>query len=169
MELGSVAIATVIAISIIINIYIARRQESRYNDEQRRQTKVASANLAYKILGAWRAKEGFPDLLYKIRDPDAVPDETDAYSALDLFENIAVWWNDGTLDELHVKEFFGTNLNDARNNHTMMGFMQSLRKKDPKHYYVNLDRLLNRVEEWGIKSQFSGGCLPPDPPLTKSR
>ena len=168
MDLGSAAIAIVIAVSIITNVVIARRQESRYNEEQRRQTKVASANLAYKILRAWRTEGWFIDLLSKIRDPNAVPDEADAYSALDLFEDIAVLWNDGTLNESHVKEFFGTNLNNVRNNHAMMGFMDALRKNDPEYYYVNLDELLKRVEKWGIKSQFSGGRLPPEPPLTNS-
>ena len=169
MDMGSIGIMSAIIVSIAINIWLARRQESRYNTQMERQTKVDSAKLTHKLLGAWRTKGWFTNLLYKIRDPDAVPDEIGAYAALDLFENIAVWWSDGTLDERHVKEFFGTSLNDARNNHAMMNFMDTLRNKDSEHYYVNLAKLLDRVKEWNIKSQFSGGCMPPDPPLTKSR
>ena len=170
MDVSSFVIAIVIGISIIVNIYIARSQESRYNDQMKRQTKVDSANLIYKLQEAWRVDGRFTDLLVKIRDPDAVldPEKDEIYPALDLFEDIAVWWNDMTLDDNHVKEFFGTNLVHLKNNRSIMKFMESKRKMNPDYYYVNLEKLLRRVKEWNIDSQLPGGRLPPTPPLTNS-
>ena len=163
---ASIALPVAIGLSIWVNFKMARNQESRYNDQIERQTKVDSANLVYKLQGAWRAGGKFTDLLNKIRDPDAVldPDKDEVYPALDLFEDIAVLWNDKTLDDLHVKEFFGTNLANVKNNHSMMGFLESEREKNPDYYYCNLARLLDRVEEWKIGAQSSEGRLPPEPP-----
>ena len=111
----------------------------------RGQKKIASANLVYKYKGAWRHGGRFIELLGKIKNTGTVVDPKQDYvwPTLDHFEDIAILWNQGVLDFDQVKEFFGTNLTDIKNNASLMGHLKDANKN--YGYYANLWELIKKI------------------------
>ena len=110
-----------------------------------RQKKIASANLILKYKGAWRYGGEFIELLGRIKNTDTVVDPKQDYvwPTLDHFEDIAILWNQDVLDFNQVKEFFGTNLTDIKNNASLMSHLKDANKNHG--HYANLWELLKKI------------------------
>ena len=111
----------------------------------RGQKKIASANLVFKYKGAWRHGGEFIELLGKIKNTGAVVDPNQDYvwPTLDHFEDIAILWNQDVLDFNQVKEFFGTNLTNIKNNDSLMSHLKDANKN--YSHYANLLELLKKI------------------------
>lgn len=118
--------------------------------QTKKQAKVASANLILELLKPWR-NESFKQLLEAISVPMVTKyDETKLEEFLNQLENIAIFWKDGTLEETHVKEFFGVNLKSVRDDEFIQSYMKKWVDKQPDYYFVNLRELTKKLDEWKI-------------------
>jgi hypothetical protein len=146
-----VAIATIIsggAAAIGIMLSTTNIIKSRY--ENNHQKKVSSATLILDLLKPWR-EEDVPKLLNEIADPNiAKYDEEKLEKLLNHLEDIATFWKDGTLSETHVKEFFGSNLKSIRGDKFIQDYIKKWNDKNPNYYFVNLKKLIKKVEDWKI-------------------
>jgi len=116
----------------------------------KKQSQISSANLILELLQPWR-KQSFKDFLKEIADPNITQyDEVNLEEFLNQLEDIAIFWKDGTLSEVHVKEFFGTNLKTVRDDESIQNYMKKWINKNPDYYFVNLTNLIKKVEEWKI-------------------
>lgn len=116
----------------------------------KKQSQISSANLILELLQPWR-KQSFKDFLKEIADPNTTQyDEDNLEEFLNQLEDIAIFWKDGTLSEVHVKEFFGTNLKTVRDDEFIQNYMKKWIDKNPDYYFVNLTNLIKKVEEWKI-------------------
>ena len=115
-----------------------------------KQSKVSSANLILEILKPWR-KDPFKKLLKEMADPQATYcDESKLEEFLNQLETIAIFWKDKTLSDNHVKEFFGANLKLVRDDVFIQSYMKTWITKNPDYYFVNLKKLIKKVNKWKI-------------------
>lgn len=146
-----VALSTVVsgiaaAIGIIFATYTIIK--SRY--ENIHQNKVSSANLILDLLTPWR-KEEFQKFIDEINNPQITNyDEGKLEKFLNQLEDIATFWKDGTLTDVHVKEFFGANLKAVRDDQFIRAYLKKWNDQNPKYYFVNLLQLIGKVEGWKI-------------------
>jgi len=116
----------------------------------KKQSQVFSANLILELLQPWR-KQPFKDFLKEIVDPNITQyDEVNLEEFLNQLEDIAIFWKDGTLSEVHVKEFFGTNLKTVRDDEFIQNYMKKWIDKNHDYYFVNITNLIKKVEKWKI-------------------
>ena len=118
----------------------------------RTQNKIASAQLAWKILEYWREKkhEKFTDFLEKLYRSEISKDDPKIDVTLTIFEDIAVFWKDKLLTDNHVKEFFGNPLRDIRENQIMQNRIKEVSEPNSDFILVNLRALLEKTREWKI-------------------
>jgi len=115
-----------------------------------KQSKVSSANLILDLLKPWRTKS-LQQLLSQISDPNITKyDENKLEKFLNQFEDIATFWKDKTLDGDHIKEFFGSNLKMIHDDEFIQKYIEKWAKKNQDYYFVNLRKLLDKVEKWKI-------------------
>lgn len=115
-----------------------------------KQSKVSSANLILELLKPWRDPE-FQNFLNRITQQDITEKDVDGIEKfLNQLEDIATFWKDGTLSEIHVKEFFGSNLKTVSENQYFQDYIRYWNDKNPKYYFVNLKKLIMKVDEWKI-------------------
>lgn len=115
-----------------------------------KQSKVSSANLILKLLKPWRETE-FKEFLVKIGNHSLTKgDETMLEEFLNQLESISIFWKDGTINENHIKEFFGTNIKAVRDDKFIQSYMKIWVDKKPDYYFVNLRELIKKVDGWKI-------------------
>jgi len=117
----------------------------------KKQTKVSSASLILELLKPWRDNEDFKHLLSQISDPNTRDyDEKEIEEFLNHLEDIATLWKDGTLTENHIKEFFGSNLKSIRDDSFIQNYIKKWTDKNSDYYFVNLRKLIEKVNDWKI-------------------
>ena len=67
---------------------------------------------------------------------------------LDIFEDITLFWDDGTLKENHVKEVFGPNIETIRKDDFIQDIFKEWRDRDEKRYSNKLQKLLDKSKTW---------------------
>lgn len=146
-----VTIATIVsgfAAAIGIILSTTNIIKSRY--ENKHQEKVSSANLILDLLEPWR-KADLQKLLNQIADPKITNyNEGELEKFLNQLEDIATFWKDGTLSEMHIKEFFGSNLKAVRDDKFIQEYIKKWNDKNPKYFFVNLIKLIEKVKDWKI-------------------
>lgn len=116
----------------------------------KKQSKVSSANLILELVKPWRQKD-FQKLLNEIANHDITKyDEGELEKLLNQLEDIATFWKDDTLSEIHVKEFFGSNLKTVRDDKFIQDFIKKWASKNSDYYFVNLRELIKKVKDWKI-------------------
>ncbi len=116
----------------------------------KKQSLISSANLILNLLKPWRTDD-FKVFLAQIADPNITKyDENRLEEFLNQLEDIAIFWKDGTLSEVHVKEFFGANLKTVRDDKFIRNYIKTWADKNPDYYFVNLRELINKVKDWKI-------------------
>ena len=130
----------------------ARQSQIQITKQLEMQNKIASAQLAWKLLEYWREEkhEWFRVLLVKIRESEIKSDDLQIGTVLNIFEDIAIWWQEGTLTDNHVKEFFGNNLRDIRENQVMQDRIKKGINLNSELFFVSLHHLLEKTREWGF-------------------
>ena len=115
------------------------------------QTKVASADLVWKIWEPWRTNNELQKLLHDIADPNTPSyDIASLERLLNTMENIAVFLHDGTVLPAHVKEFFGANLKAIKEDQFILDYIEKWNEKNPNYYFVNLKKTFNLFDKWNI-------------------
>jgi len=115
-----------------------------------KQSKVSSANLILELLKPWRQKET-KKLLSDITDPSITKyDEKELSYLLNHFEDIAVLEDDGTITTDHVKEFFGTDLKNIKEDSSIQNYINTWTEKNSDYYFVNLRKLFEKSKKWNI-------------------
>lgn len=146
IAISTIASGIAAALGIMFSTYTIIK--SRY--ENKHQNKVSSANLILDLLTPWR-KEDFQKFIDQINDPNITQyDEGKLEKFLNQLEDIATFWKDGTLTDEHVKEFFGANLKAVRDDQFIRAFLKKWNDKNPKYYFVNLLKLIEKVKDWAI-------------------
>ena len=131
----------------------AQMIESRaqVTEQLKLQNKIASAQLAWKLLEYWRDKKHseFTDFMEELYNSKVNKDEPRIADVLQIFEDIAVFWDDKSLTENHTKEFFGHPLRIIRESQIMQDRIKSA-SADSDFIYANLRPLLEKTVEWKI-------------------
>ena len=115
------------------------------------QNKIASAQLAWKLLEYWRDEkhDGFTDFMAELYNSKVNKDDSRIANILQIFEDIAVFWHDESLTENHTKEFFGPPLRIIRESQIMQDRIKKA-STDSDLIYSNLRPLLEKTVEWEI-------------------
>lgn len=136
IAISSITIAGITALALWIQIH--------------KQSKVSSANLILELLKPWRTKD-LQKLLNDILEPTIKKyDEKNLELFLNQLEDIATFWKDGTLNEIHVKEYFGSNLKSVKDDKFIQDYIKKWVDKNSDYYFVNLRELIKKVEKWKI-------------------
>jgi len=136
IAISSIFIASITALALWIQIH--------------KQSKVSSANLILELLKPWKTDK-FKHLLSQLSDPNTKEyDEKEIEEFLNHFEDIATFWKDKTLNEDHIKEFFGSNLKMIHDDEFIQNYIQKWVEKNRDYFFVNLRKLLDKVEKWKI-------------------
>ena len=114
------------------------------------QIKATSADISMKLFEKWRIdkNEKFQKLLTDLDDSNVTPSDSRLDPFLNTLEEIAVFWNEGTLIDNHVKEFFGSILECFTDHPVAYRYFKSRREENPKSNYKNLQDLLDEPEIW---------------------
>ena len=82
---------------------------AQVTEQLKLQNKIASAQLAWKLLEYWREEkhEGFTDFMEELYNSKINENDSRIPDVLQIFENIAVFWREKSLTDNHVIEFFG--------------------------------------------------------------
>ena len=142
---GLVDIATFVGVGAIAASGVIAYVIYRGNKAQlEQQKKVNSATLALKILENWSESKHprFTGFLDRLERSEVTKNDPDMDMFLDEFENIAIFWKDGTLTETHVNEFFGTNLEQISANPVTKDYLKDL-KDNHSSKYANLRLLID--------------------------
>ncbi len=115
--------------------------------QTKRQTKVSSSNLILKLLEPWRKHE-FITALSSMHNGKNDTKQVEKF--VNQMEDIAIFWKDKTITDNHAKEFFGANLKFIRDDEFIKNYLKTWIEKNPKYYFVNLTKLLKKVEKWKI-------------------
>ena len=109
------------------------------------QVKIASAHLSLKMLGfwTWSVDKGFAKFADKMHAGTVKEGENGIQQYLDILEEIATFWKEGTITYNHVKEFFKPELETIPKNEPVMLF---LKEKEKEGAYGNLGELLNQLQ-----------------------
>ena len=121
-----------------------------HKDLLRQQRTVNSAELSLKILESWSERKNpkFTGFLDRLENSTVPENDQDMELFLDVFENIAVFWKEGTLTETHVNEFFSTNLKQIRDNPITSGYLDDLERQNSP-LYASLRTLLKKNRKNG--------------------
>ena len=112
------------------------------------QEKVESTKLARELHSSWRNNAEFQDILAKINNRDITMYRAEeAYPFLNKFEDIATFWNDDILMDMHVRSLFGANLKTIRKDDHLKLYIIVAQQKNPRAF-IYLKKLLQKSEEW---------------------
>ena len=130
----------------------AKQSREQIDTQLKLQNNIASAQLVWSILEYWREEkhDGFTNFLMRLHRSEIKEDDRVIGVVLGIFEDIAIWWKEGTLTDNHVKEFFGNPLVDIRDNKIMQERITKSSKKNPDFIFVNLRALLEETLKWKI-------------------
>lgn len=156
IEWGSIAVAVTIAVSIIANVVIARRQESRYNKEQERQTneqkwqtKMASAQLLLQMDEIMRHSR-FKDVeAYIYGDTKQKPNEDALERYLNNLNTFAGFWEDEILTKDHMMEAYGNLMRLLWPNDHVQKFIEKKNRQYGEKFYQSLDKLYKEIQQSG--------------------
>ena len=113
------------------------------------QKKADSARLILALLEKWKGQTPFTKIVFNLATPNMdFTDKDKVNPVLAVFEDIAMLRQDKALTENHVREFFGRDIVRLHANESMMKFVNDFHKKDPKHNYNNLKKILDDSKEW---------------------
>ena len=112
------------------------------------QTKISSAHLILKLNEPWTDKY-FKRVLEKITKNETLKDH-EIEKFVNNLENIGIFWDDKTITDNHVKEFFGANIKLAYENAQIIKFINEFRKKNEDYYFTKLSKLFNKLDKWKI-------------------
>lgn len=143
VAIGAISIAVTGLTIAIASLWVSSKQTANHS-------KISSANLILELLQPWR-KDDFQQFLEQLHDPKITEyNEVKLEKFLNQLEDIAIFWKDKTLTEVHVKEFFGANLKTVRDDKFIQNYMKPWIEKNPDYYFVNLTKLIEKVKEWKI-------------------
>lgn len=136
-----------VEIAVIIGIGIAGISLIVTAFKSNKESKISSAHLILSLLEPWR-KDEFKNALADMHHGKHNPHKVE--ELLNQLEDIATFWKDHTLDDTHVKEFFGENLKFVRDDKFIQDYMKKWVDKNPDYYFVNLRKLIKKIDEWKI-------------------
>lgn len=121
----------------------ARKESGRLAD-------IQSANLIMKLREPW-AKGGFKKFLDDARKSDQfVGREGEIEAFLNQMEKIAMFLEQKTLSEVHVKELFAENFKMIKANDAIAKYYDNARKQNEKYTFTNIAKVLKKMEAWGV-------------------
>ena len=140
--LGLVEWITIIPmiISIVVVLVLVLIHRSQHGLQQR----LVSAQLSLMMLEYWDGKKhkDFVDLVELIPLSKVKEDDPRIGSYLSIWEEIAVFCNEKTITNTHMREFFKPDLKAIHDNTVVCGY---LKKKHTKTTYHNLWELMEKT------------------------
>lgn len=146
----SIIEVNIIAVGALVGIGIALCTLVKNYHQTKKQTKVESANLILRLKEPWKNTK-FKKFLRKLQTNDTeYISEIEIEEFLNQLEDIAIFYNDNTLTENHVKEFFGVNFKKINENTHVTKIYNKFRDLSPHYTYININRLLEKIDKWKI-------------------
>ena len=128
---ASIVVAGVIGVSIIVNVILSRKDRKQTKEHIMRTHQAESARLALELRQS-RSKTKYPefaefiDKLYASEPIEA--DDSNIRRFLGELETVAVFWDEKTMLESHVREFFWPDLKLVNNNNHLKNRMETKHK-----------------------------------------
>ena len=119
-------------------------------NESKRLAGVESGTLIMKLRKPW-SKKPFKTFLYDAGKGDALKGrkgEIDSF--LNRMETIAMFMEQGTLQEVHVKELFAEHFKLVINNKAIARYYRKKRRMNKKYTYINIARVLEKMKTWDV-------------------
>ena len=140
-------LATIIGagVGILASCIIACTIHSTNKKQLEQQKKIDSARLSQKMLEYWDDKKhkDFSDMVCIVFDNSKMKDDDSRISHyLSIWEEIAVFCNEGIIIKNHMKEFFKGDLEAIRNNTIVYKYLE---KKHTETTYHNLWELIENT------------------------
>ena len=125
------------------NLMLARKHYKKLAD-------IESANLIMKLREPW-SKDWVKEFLKDAGKNDALRGrEVEIDSFLNRMETIAMFMEQKTLKEVHVKELFAEHFKLIRNNRAIGEYYDNARKKNEKYTFTNIAKVLEKMGEWKV-------------------
>lgn len=141
---GAVVVSTIV--SGTLSFFMLRHARA----ESGRLADVGSANLVMKLRGPW-AKGKFKQFLSDARKNDKLLGrEGEIDSFLNRMETIAMFMEQKTLNEVHVKELFAEHFKMIKSNRAIREYYDNARKKNEKYTFTNIARVLEKMGSWDV-------------------
>lgn len=125
------------------NLILARKHYKKLVD-------VESANLVMKLREPW-SKDWVKVFLNDAGKNDALQGrEAEIDSFLNRMEMIAMFMEQKTLREIHVKELFAEHFKLVQSNCAIAKYYNNARKKNERYTFTNIAKVLEKMEAWGV-------------------
>ena len=103
-----------------------------------------------KLRGPW-AKGKFKQFLNDARKNDKLRGrEGEIDSFLNRMETIAMFMEQKTLNEVHVKELFAEHFKMIKSNRAIREYYDNARKRNEKYTFTNIARVLEKMGSWDV-------------------
>lgn len=120
------------------------------SNESARLADVASANLIMTLREPW-SKTHFKTFLDDVRNDSSFEErEGEIEGFLNRMEIIAMFLEQKTLKEVHVKETFGSHFKLIKENKSIKSYYNKRRKENKNYIFTNIAKVLVKMEEWGV-------------------
>ena len=140
----------VVALSTIVTGGLSCSMLWHARAESRRRADAESANLIMKLREPW-AREGFKGFLGDARKGDAfMGREGEIEGFLNRMETIAMFLEQKTLKEAHVKELFAEHFKLVKSNRAIAEYYGNARRKNKKYTFTNIARVLEKMGAWDV-------------------
>lgn len=125
------------------NLMLARKHYKKLAD-------VESANLIMTLRKPW-SKGRFKEFLRDACKGGALQGkEGEIDSFLNRMETIAMFMEQKTLSEVHVKELFAEHFKMIKSNHAIREYYNNARKNNEKYTFTNIAKVLEKMGAWGV-------------------
>lgn len=143
-------LAVIVAASTVVSSLFSTLALRHARRESERLASVGSANLVMKLRGPW-AKGKFKQFLSDARKNNELRGrEGEIESFLNRMETIAMFMEQKTLNEVHVKELFAENFKMIKSNCVIREYYNNAREKNEKYTFTNIARVLEKIEAWDV-------------------
>ena len=147
--IASICVAIGIFGSIVANVILSRKDRLQTKEHAERTHQAESARLALKMQEAWSETKypkfaKFIDKLYASEPIDA--DDPNIRRFLGELETVAIFWDEKTMLESHVREFFLEDLKLVNRNDHLRNRVKTKHEEDSRTY-EHLVKLLKKMEE----------------------
>ncbi len=139
-----------VSVSTILASFFSAQALRHARRESARLADVASANLIVTLRKPW-SKKHFKAFLHNAGEGSSFEGrEAEIEGFLNRMEIIAIFLEQKTLKEVHVKEIFGSHFKLIKDNKAIESYYNRQREEKKNYRFTNIEKALVKMEGWGV-------------------
>ena len=148
MDWADILLVIVVVISTGLSSFFSVCALRHAQSESARLANVASANLIIALRKPW-SKGHFKAFLTDVQKGISLEGrESEIEGFLNQMEKIAMFMEQETLKEIHVKELFASHFKLIIENKYIRSYYNNKRKENEKYFFTNIAKVLAKIEKW---------------------